>query len=328
MPNTILSPNMSLPVPVVGVDPGPQYASDINSALTIIDAHSHAAGSGVLITPAAININSALTLNNNLLTSIQALTLVAQSTDAGIYSIFSKGVDFYLTDGNSNVIRLTQSGSIAGSTGTITGLPSGTASASFAASTFTFQSATNTAASVDGRDHIFRLSTASSNALTLSPPAGLSGGSYQLYLPTIPASTSFITVDSSGNMGSSVPYPLGGNDIESTVNFPGTPTVGSRTIVTSNTGEILTVIRGRVTTASSGSGAGFTWTRTGATINVNFNTFFTDVPAVTASTVPGSNPPGIATIGNTNGSLTVINTFDITGTGVNYGVCFIAIGVR
>jgi len=42
MANFILSPQMSLPVPVVGIDSGPDYAFNINSSLSLID---------VMITP-------------------------------------------------------------------------------------------------------------------------------------------------------------------------------------------------------------------------------------------------------------------------------------
>ncbi len=197
--STITSPNMSLPVPVVGSESGPQYATDINNCMAIIDQHSHVSGSGVPITPSAMNINSALTINDNILYDIGTLTLTAQSSTPANYSIYASGSDLYFVDGAGNNIRITQSGSVAGAAGTITGLPSGTASASYAAGTFTFQRATLTPANVDGASFILRNNVASSYGLTLAPPS--LGSNYSLVLPTIPAQTNVMTLDSSGNMG-------------------------------------------------------------------------------------------------------------------------------
>src|SRR5579859_5246417 len=133
MPNTSTTPNMNLVVPTVGVDPGPDYATNINNDLALIDSHTHAAGSGVPITPAAININSNLSFGNYSATNLQATQFTAQTALSTLGAIYVIGVDLYYNDGNGNVIRITQSGSVTGSTGTITGLPSGTASASYSA---------------------------------------------------------------------------------------------------------------------------------------------------------------------------------------------------
>lgn len=206
MSNVIVSPNMNLPVPVVGVDPGPDYATNINNSLTIIDQHTHLAGSGVLITPGAININSDLPFQGNNLTLARTIRFQPQSSGftpgaSDIGALYEIVNDLYYNDGTGTQIRITQSGSLAGAAGTITGLPSGTASASYAAGTFTFQSATLTAANVDGASFIFRNNTASSFGLTLSPPNALSAD-YSLFLPTIPAQTNVMTLDNAGNMGS------------------------------------------------------------------------------------------------------------------------------
>lgn len=198
---TVISPNMNLPVPVVGVEPGPQYATDINNSLTIIDGHSHVSGSGVPITPDALNINSNLTIQNHSLYNIGALTLFPQVSLPANSSLYESGVDLFFIDGNGNSIRITQSGSLAGAAGTITGLPSGTASASFAAGTFIFQASTATGANIDGASFIFRNNTASSFGLTLSPPNAM-GANYALVLPSLPAQTNVMTLDTSGNMGS------------------------------------------------------------------------------------------------------------------------------
>lgn len=201
MSTVIESPNMGLSIPVVGQEPGPQYATDVNNSLTILDSHNHSIGSGVQITPSGLNINSLLLMNGNILGTIGNLQFQPQMSSSVTGSLYEIGVDLYYNDGSGNVIRITQSGSVAGASGTITGLPSGTASASYGSGVFTFEAATNTAANIDAGSYIFRNNTVGSDGITLSPPTGLAAN-YQLFLPLIPAQTNVMTLDTSGNMGS------------------------------------------------------------------------------------------------------------------------------
>ncbi len=248
---TTISPNMSLPIPVVGQEPGPQYATDVNNSLTIVDQHNHSAGSGVQINPAGININSALTMNGQSLYTIGNLTFQPVSVDQGIGSLYEKGVDLYYEDGSGNVIRITQSGSVSGASGTITGLPSGTASASFAAATFTFQSATNTPANVAGASFIFGNNVANSKTLTLQPPNAL-GSNYTLTLPTLPLSLNSVTIDASGNIGH-----ISFDDVGSNMTSVGANAINnSITITTSSTvapegGLLISPSSGTFTTTSN-----------------------------------------------------------------------------
>lgn len=204
MPNIILTPNMSLPVPVVGVDPGPDWANNVNASFTILDGHNHSSGSGVNITPSGININIDLPMNGNNLTLIRSSRYQIQdsplSLGTDLNCTYVSGVDLYYNDGNGNQVRITQSGGVAGSPGSIANLTS-PASASYVAgsSTFVWQSAASTPANMDGGSFIFRNITASSNGITISPPNAL-GSSYSLILPALPGSQSFMTLDASGNM--------------------------------------------------------------------------------------------------------------------------------
>ena len=201
-PIVVNSPNMNLPVPVVSSEIGPQYATDVNNSLNIIDGHTHAPGSGIPVTPNGLNISSDLTFLGNNATVLRStrfqpqLAVLSGPSDLGC--LYEVGNDLYYNDGLGNNIRFTQSGSIVGSPGTITGLPSGTASASYAAGVFTFQAATLTAANIDVASVVLRNNTASSFGLTLSPPT--LGSDYSLVLPTIPASISIMQLDTSGNM--------------------------------------------------------------------------------------------------------------------------------
>lgn len=199
-----LSLNMNLPIPDVGVEPGPDWASDLNSCLTVVDAHTHSPGSGVQITPTGLNINVDLPFNNNNLTTARTIRFLPQSsvlslpTDIGC--LYEVGDDLYYNDGSGNQIRITQSGGVVGTPGSISGLVS-PASATYIPfdETFVWQSAANVAANMDFRSAIFRNNTMSSFGVTVSAPNSLAAD-YSIVWPTLPASTKFLTIDSSGNM--------------------------------------------------------------------------------------------------------------------------------
>ncbi len=204
MPNTIISPNMNMPVPVVGVDPGEDWATNVNACLSVVDSHSHVPGQGVAINPGAIDINADLPFNNFNATTLRSTRFqpqgipLADPTDLGC--LYTSGVDLYYNDVNGNQIRMTQSGTVTGSTGTITGLPSGTASASYAAGTFTFQSATNTPAAMSLGPTRIAQQVAGGFGVTLSASAS-QASDYSLTFPvSLPSASSFLRSDTSGNL--------------------------------------------------------------------------------------------------------------------------------
>ncbi len=201
-----LSANMSLPIPIPGVDPGPDWALNLNASLVLVDTHNHSSGQGVQIMPDGININSDLLFNNNNATLLKSARFTAQTSlpasSPDLLCLYVIGNDIYYNDGAGNAIRITQSGSVAGASGTITGLPSGTASAAYSAGSgkFIFQSATNTGADIDGASIIIREKVVSGKGVTLSAPAGLAAD-YTAILPaSLPVSQKFMSLDAAGNI--------------------------------------------------------------------------------------------------------------------------------
>lgn len=198
--NVIISPNMNLPVPVVSQDPGPDWANNINSCMGAIDSHDHTPGKGVPISSQAINITSDLPLNDNSLTSAKSVVFSSQASFGTNQSLYVETPDLFYNDGNGNIIRITQSGSVSGASGTITGLPSGTASASYQSvgGTFQFQSATNTPANISGASITVAPQSVSPNAITIKSPNPLSA-SYNFTLPTsVPSFSSLLSMSTSG----------------------------------------------------------------------------------------------------------------------------------
>lgn len=201
MANTTISPNMNLVVPTVGTDPGPDWANNINASLSIIDLHDHAAGQGVQISPPGIDINADLPFNGNNATTMRTVSFTAQSapiSGSELGCIYVSGKDLYYNDEDGNQVRITTGGNVNAGAGSISGLPSGTASASFAAGTFTWQSATNTPATMNMGPIVTGAVVANAKTVTLSASAALAAN-YAMTLPlTLPAGDAVYTVASSG----------------------------------------------------------------------------------------------------------------------------------
>jgi hypothetical protein len=204
-----LSPNMNLPVPGVGTESGPTYATDINNSLTLVDQHDHSPGKGVQITPAGLNINTALTLNNNPLTNIKSLTFTAQTSNSTLQTLYvAPGTetpltnDLWFTDGNGNNVQITSNGQVNATAASIPG-------ESYASGTFTWTQAQDSLPTTPANFSIGSVilrptSPATTYGVTLSPPTGITS-SYPINLPLLPSAQSFVTIDNTGVMAAGIP---------------------------------------------------------------------------------------------------------------------------
>lgn len=194
------SSNMNLPIPGVGTENGPQFAFDINNSLTLIDRHDHSPGLGVLITPLGLNINIPLSFQNNLATNVQGISFFtqdAQNTTTQTLYAYPGGEfpilnDLWYFDG-TNQVQITKAGALNAPAASIPGQ-------SYAGGTFTWKqgSGSTTPANFDIGSVTIRPNVASTaNGVTLSPPSSISSA-YSIDLPLLPASTSFVTMNSSG----------------------------------------------------------------------------------------------------------------------------------
>lgn len=118
MPNTIVSPNMTITVPVVLTDPGPDWATRIYNALfSTIDAHDHSTGKGVQIAPPGLNINADLpfgtTNNATLLRSARFVNQgspLALGPDVGC--VYESGGELWYNDSSGRQVKLTSVGAV------------------------------------------------------------------------------------------------------------------------------------------------------------------------------------------------------------------------
>jgi len=122
----MIEPIMNLDLPVVGETVSPDWANMFVSALLSVAEHDHTVGSGVKLTPDALNINSDLALNSNDLTTARSVRFISNvatlSEVADLNCIFVYAGNFYYKNNSGQNVKLTEGGSINLSTvGTIGG---------------------------------------------------------------------------------------------------------------------------------------------------------------------------------------------------------------
>lgn len=113
MPTT---PNMSLVLPTVSTTVGPDWATQLNAAFSLIDSHDHSSGEGVPVTPAGMNISSNLTFNDFYATSVGSLRLTSQgatlATPSDVRALYSVNGDLYYNNSSGAAIQITSGGSV------------------------------------------------------------------------------------------------------------------------------------------------------------------------------------------------------------------------
>lgn len=106
--------NMALSLPVVSTTPGPTYASLLNAAYEVIDAHDHTTGKGVQVPSAGININATLEFNDNGASEITFLAFTAGSAPSAVKAVYvNASNDLYYRNASGTAVQLTNGGSIA-----------------------------------------------------------------------------------------------------------------------------------------------------------------------------------------------------------------------
>lgn len=202
------TPLMNLDLPVVGPlgTAGPDWATKLNTAITLIDSHDHTPGKGGQIPSAALNINSDLSVAGFNLTGIKSTRFNSQGSPLGTASdkncIYVSGGELYYNDAAGTQIQLTSAGGInltsVGSIGGDYSTSSASLNYSDSTKTFTFkQDATKTANILAG-DVAVTENVSGGNSVTLKAPTGLAAA-YNLTFPAaVPGSTLPITSTTGG----------------------------------------------------------------------------------------------------------------------------------
>lgn len=202
--------NLILPTPTV--TPGPEYATENNTAFTRIDSHDHTTGNGLQVPSAGIGVDADLSFNQYNATQLRTTRFTNQSAALGdladIGCSYVAGGNLFYNDSSGVQIQLTAGGALnASSIGGIGG-DYGTSSASVfytsIAETFYFTSNVNTPSDMDTGSVTIHEPAASTNGIKLQSPTALAAN-YNLILPSaLPAATSFVTLSSAGALASNV----------------------------------------------------------------------------------------------------------------------------
>lgn len=114
--------NMTLILPTVSATLGPLWATELNTALTLVDSHDHSTGKGVKITPSGLNINTDLSLQSNDLTLVRTVALNSQAATlsaSDVRAVYSVLGDLYWNNGSGTAVQITSGASVQSSASTI-----------------------------------------------------------------------------------------------------------------------------------------------------------------------------------------------------------------
>jgi hypothetical protein len=184
-----ITPNMSLIVPEVLVTTGPTYATQVNTALDVVDAHDHSPGKGVRVTPSGLNINADLPFNQFSATNLKSATLSDQvSASIGNGAVYRVADDLFYKRGDGTVIQITTAAGVSSAgVGSITGLVA-PASATYTAlsSTFGWFSGAATFAKLACGDlQVFSRAGSVGTVQAVTLKADVTTSAYDLNLPII-----------------------------------------------------------------------------------------------------------------------------------------------
>lgn len=351
MANTIVTPNMGLPNPVPGVDPGPDYANNISSCYTILDQHNHTSGQGVLIPSGGLNINSDLPYQGNNATGLRSVRFNSQSAVLALASdincLYVVSGNLYFNDGLSDSpIQITAGGAV---NATASGISDGSGNtAAFNTGVLVVQNSSTAPDNIQcGSILLGNQGTPSSNYLTLSPANSLAA-SYTITFPVgVPVSSgAMLTSDTSGNLtytnvdNSTLAITTGviaiksagitGTQVSNNINLPGTTVQeGGQNVVVSNTNAATSLSIVRATFNSSATllvGEGATAVSVGpGAFDVTFTTPFSSTPVVVTSVYENAGDIAVV-VAVTTSTATILTTQ--AGSLTSLGFSFIAIGPR
>ena len=194
---------MSLTKPGVNTEPGPDWATQLNSSLDTIDTHDHSSSKGVKITPAGMNITSDLSFQSQGATNIGYLGFSQVTAPTANDTVFvNTDGDLQWKTSNGTYTILTSTGSAA-AVGGFTGDYSSTdaeANYSDLTKSYSFLQDTGISASLNsGPISIFE-NVPGSNSVTIDTVSSLAA-SYTITLPAaVAASNSLLLSDTSGNL--------------------------------------------------------------------------------------------------------------------------------
>jgi microcystin-dependent protein len=107
---------MNLELPVETVTPGPEWATDVNTAFEAVDEHDHTVGKGVKIPSAGINIDASLEFNSQKAIELKSTQYNSQLTPlSGVAESNSVQIvngDLWIVNGSGTAVQVTSGTSV------------------------------------------------------------------------------------------------------------------------------------------------------------------------------------------------------------------------
>jgi hypothetical protein len=107
---------MNLTLPTVSVTLGPEWATEVNAAIEVIDEHDHSSGKGKQVPTSGLNINANLDFQENAAFNLLKVSLISNDTtltgSSNANSLYSVSGNLYFTNSSGNAVQITNGGSI------------------------------------------------------------------------------------------------------------------------------------------------------------------------------------------------------------------------
>lgn len=117
---------MNLSLPTVGVTIGPEWATELNDAIEVIEDHDHSTGKGAKIPSIGLNINADLEFNSNRAVELKSSKFTDQTVSltgaTHTSSIYSLNGDLYWTNGAGTAVQITAGSVLPTTPGTVSNL--------------------------------------------------------------------------------------------------------------------------------------------------------------------------------------------------------------
>lgn len=309
-----ITAQMGLTLPTVGVTSDATGNQNYIDNFSVIDVHDHSAGKGIPVPTAGLNINADLSFSAFKSFNVGLSQFTNLSGDPTAASnkpaIYVKSGELYFLDNNSNVVQLTNLGSVAGTSGSIGGLSS-PATAQFSTNTFTWNTNGTSLAKMKHADILlYPVLTGATNFATIKVSNTVT--SYTITLPdAAPGSTAYLSMTSGGVIATA-----SADTIASEMTATGANAI--RAISTRAAGT--SVAAGGVATSASSGSFVTTSAVSVAVTNLSVTIVTSGRPVCLMLVQDGTATNGIFQLRNTTGAAvdcTMLFQFDRGGTNLN-----------
>lgn len=107
---------MGMVLPTVSVTLGPQWATELNAALAVADAHDHSSGKGKQVPSSGLNINADVSWGGYNVTSLKSARYTSQGSPLGgasdVNCVYVSSGNLYYNNASGTQIQLTSGGSL------------------------------------------------------------------------------------------------------------------------------------------------------------------------------------------------------------------------